>query len=208
MSEYKNALLKGASQLNLTLTDEQCEQLLAYHALLIKWGKAYNLSAIRDPREMISRHLVDSLAILPFISGQRIIDVGTGAGLPGVVLAIMFPEKEIVLLDSNGKKTRFLVQVKTELGLNNMQVENCRAESYEPGQGFDIVTSRAFASLYDMLTWTKQLVSADGCFLAMKGLNPVDEIKAMPEGFVVSDTHSLNVPGSDGERHLLKIKKI
>lgn len=207
MSEYENALLNGAKQLGLELTESQCEQLLAYHALMIKWNKAYNLTAIRDPREMISRHIVDSLAILPFIKGQRIIDVGTGAGLPGVVLAIMFPEKELVLLDSNGKKTRFLVQVKAQLGLDNMQVENCRVESYEPGQGFDIVTSRAFASLQDMLTWTGQLVSRDGCFLAMKGLNPLDEIEAMPAGFEVTATHQLDVPGSDGERHLLEIKK-
>lgn len=207
MLEYKNALLNGAKQLGLELTDSQCEQLLAYHELMIKWNKAYNLTAIRDPREMISRHIVDSLAILPFIQGQRIIDVGTGAGLPGVVLAIMFPEKELVLLDSNGKKTRFLVQVKAQLGLTNMQVENCRVESYEPGQGFDIVTSRAFASLQDMLSWTGQLVAKDGCFLAMKGLNPVDEIEAMPVGFSVTSTHQLNVPGSDGERHLLEIKK-
>ncbi len=207
MSEYENALLNGTKQLGLKLTDSQCKQLLAYHALMIKWNKAYNLTAIRDPREMISRHIIDSLAILPFIKGQRIIDVGTGAGLPGVVLAIMFPEKELVLLDSNGKKTRFLIQVKTELALDNMQVENCRVESYEPGQGFDIVTSRAFASLQDMLNWTGQLVSSNGCFLAMKGINPIDEIEAIPEGFSVIATHQLDVPGSDGERHLLEIKK-
>lgn len=202
--QLKNALDKGVQQMNLDLNDAQVDKLMDYLSLLIKWNKAYNLTAVRDPKEMISRHLLDSLSILPFIQDAPIIDVGSGPGLPGIPLAICRPELAVTTLDSNGKKTRFQLQAKMELGLNNLTVVHDRVEKYKI-QTFPQVVSRAFASLQDMIQWTNHLCDQEGVFLAMKGLYPDKELAAMPSGFKLQACHELNVPGTDGERHLLII---
>lgn len=198
----ESTLKKGINKLGLELNDHQIDQLISYLNLLIKWNKAYNLTAVRDPLEMVNRHLIDSLSIVPYIKGKRIIDVGSGPGLPGIPMAICYPELPVTTLDSNGKKTRFQLQVKTELSLENLTVVNDRVENceFEP---FDQVISRAFASIEDMIKWTHQLCSKEGVFLAMKGLYPEDELSALPDGFELKTCHRLQVPETDGERHLL-----
>lgn len=191
----------------------QCGQLLSYIELLLKWNKAYNLTAVRDPAQMVTRHLLDSLAIVPFVTAGPCLDVGTGAGLPGVPLAIMQPEREIHLLDSNGKKTRFLFQVKTELALDNMAVHQARVESFEPQQRFEAITSRAFATLSDMYLGCRHLLSTAGRCLAMKGVDPGEELAELygvletltPKERVAAKVHALNVPGLDEARHLVTL---
>lgn len=198
----ESALLKGIKKLGLDIDESKVEQLIQYLNLLVKWNKAYNLTAVRDPLEMVNRHLIDSLSIVPFIQGKRIIDVGSGPGLPGIPLAICYPDMPVTTLDSNGKKTRFQLQVKTELSLDNLTVINDRVENcdFEP---FDQVISRAFASITDMINWTQQLCSEEGVFLAMKGLYPEEELSTLPEGFELKTCHRLQVPETEGERHLL-----
>lgn len=200
--QLEAALKKGVQALNLNLSEDKTDLLIRYLNLLIKWNKAYNLTAVRDPLEMVNRHLIDSLSVVPFVSGKHIIDVGSGPGLPGIPLAICYPDLPVTTLDSNGKKTRFQLQVKAELGLKNLTVVNKRVENcdFEP---FDQVISRAFASLEDMINWTHQLCHQDGVFLAMKGLYPEEELSALPEGYELKTCHRLNVPGTEGERHLL-----
>lgn len=198
-------LQQGAAQLGLHLTDSQQQQLLHYLALLSKWNAAYNLTAIREPQAMLVQHLLDSLAIWPYIPEGKILDVGTGAGLPGIPLAIIFPEREFTLLDSNGKKTRFLTQVIHELKLNPVTVVQARVENFQ-GQ-FAAIVSRAFASLTDMLQNTDHLCSNRGVFLAMKGNYPAAEIDELPAEFKVQQTVKLTVPYLDAERHLVIIGK-
>nr|WP_286240644.1 16S rRNA (guanine(527)-N(7))-methyltransferase RsmG [Neptuniibacter halophilus] len=200
--QWEAALKKGIAGLNLQLSETQTGLLLRYLNLLVKWNKAYNLTAVRDPLEMINRHLIDSLSIVPYIDAKRLIDVGSGPGLPGIPLAICYPHLAVTTLDSNGKKTRFQLQAKAELGLENLTVVNERVENcnFEP---FDQVVSRAFASLQDMINWTHQLCREDGVFLAMKGLYPVDELSDLPDGYELKACHRLAVPETEGERHLL-----
>jgi 16S rRNA (guanine527-N7)-methyltransferase len=208
---YKALLKTGLKKLKLELSDEKIELLLAYHTLLIKWNKAYNLTAVRNPEEMISRHLLDSLSIIPHVTGDLILDVGTGPGLPGIPLSICYPDKQLVLLDSNGKKTRFLTQAKIELKLINMTPVQARIERYEmpavAPEGFDCITSRAFATLKDMVDGSIHLLKPDGYFYAMKGLYPTAEIAELDSRTSVVDCRALHVPGEDAERHLVKIKK-
>ena len=205
--EYRQQLENGLIAIEYPLSDEKIEILLSYHQLLIKWNKAYNLTAVRDPIAMISRHLLDSLTIDPFLTGQRFIDVGTGAGLPGIILAIIFPEREFHLLDSNGKKTRFLFQVKTELGLSNVTVHHCRVEKHHPEQIYDGVLSRAFATLSDMVDGSQHLLADNGHFYAMKGLYPTEELSDLEKTYKVKACHRLQVPNSDSERHLVLMTK-
>ena len=207
--QYQNLLCKQIKLLNLDLDQQVISQLLAYHALLVKWNRTYNLTAIRDPLKMISRHLIDSLSILSFIDAlgcKTIVDVGSGPGLPGIILAICRPQMAVTSIDSNGKKTRFQNQVKIELGLPNLTVIRGRAEdcSAEP---FDAVISRAFASIADMLKWTEQLCAKDGVFLAMKGIVSAEEISQLPEGYALIASHVLDVPNADGARHLMEIRR-
>ena len=204
---YKKSLESGLARLSIELSDDKIDKLLAYHALLFKWNKAYNLTAVRDPELMISRHLLDSLSILPHVDGQSILDVGTGPGLPGIPLSICHPDKTLTLLDSNGKKTRFLVQAKMELKLDNMTPVQARIESFEGGL-FDSITSRAFATLKDMVDGSIHLLKPGGHFYAMKGLYPEGEIEQLDNRVRVLDCFALNVPNEDGERHLVKIKKL
>lgn len=199
-------LQQGAERLGLTLTSAQLRNLMLYLGLLAKWNRAYNLTAIRNTDEMVNLHLLDSLAISQHLgTAQHIIDVGTGPGLPGVVLAIMHPERNFTLLDSNGKKTRFLFQAKTALKLDNVTIVNGRVEAYEPPQPFDMITSRAFASLQDMVQWCRHLLADGGCFLAMKGQFPQDELDALPADIRLQSSLELEVPGVEGQRHLLRL---
>src|SRR5690606_23525097 len=182
-----------------------------------KWNKAYNLSAVRDIEQMVARHLLDSLSVVPWLNTQkidsqkifpltRVIDVGTGGGLPGIPLAIMFPEKQFTLLDSNGKKTRFLFHVKTLLGLANVTVENRRVEEFHPAEKFQGVISRAFASLQDMTEGCADLIEPDGIFIAMKGLYPEEELAPISDKIELLETIKLVVAETDGERHLLILR--
>ncbi len=203
--QCRTVLTKGLDQLQIAYTDSQVESWLAYLALLHKWNRAYNLTSVRNPLDMVTRHLLDSLSVAPYIKAQRLIDVGTGPGLPGIPLAIAFPDKQFSLLDSNGKRTRFLQQVKVELKLSNINILQSRVEEHKPDNGYDGVLSRAFASLSDMIQWTSHLCHPDGCFMAMKGQFPDDEINQLPMGYKVAETHPLSLPGSDVERHLVII---
>jgi len=182
---------------------ETQERLIAYLNLLNQWNKVFNLTAIRKLEDMVSLHLLDSLSIQPYLHGDRIIDVGSGAGLPGIPLALTCPQKQFVLLDSNHKKTRFLNQVVYELGIKNVVVIHSRSESFEPDQLFDSIITRAFATLAEMITATQHLLAEQGQFLAMKGIYPETEIRTLPEKFKLLAVHRLTINGLNAERHLV-----
>lgn len=205
--QWPSQLRNGLAGMNLSLSESQQQQLLAFLALLNKWNKAYNLTAVRDERVMVSRQLLDSLSILPWVTTGHLLDVGAGGGLPGIPLAIVCPDKRFTLLDSNGKKTRFLNQCVLELGLSNVEVIHGRAEDCQPDQPFTQISSRAFTALANLVTWCDQLLATDGQFLAMKGQYPDDEAAALPAGWQVESSHALKVPGADGERHLLIVTR-
>jgi 16S rRNA (guanine527-N7)-methyltransferase len=196
----------GLAGLRASLPDAAIQTLLDYVALLAKWNAAYNLTAVRDPGEMITRHLVDSLAIVPYVAGETVIDLGSGAGLPGIVLAIVAPERRVTVVDSNGKKTRFLREAARSLKLANVTVIEGRVEDVE-GR-YDVVTARAFATLADMLAWGGRLLADDGAWLAMKGRVADEELAGVPAGFRVEAIHALDVPGLDAERHLVVVRKV
>ena len=208
--QWRNLIHKGSRSLLLDLTQKQLDILVSYIEQLVRWNKAYNLTAIRDPLDMVKLHILDSLAIvtpLSRIHGHRFIDIGTGAGLPGMILAIVCPHLTIHLLDTNGKKTRFLTQFKHLHQLNNVEVFNQRCEDYFPERTYDIVLSRAFASITDMLKGCLHLINNDGVFVAMKGTYPQQELDAMPANYCLINCEILEVPGVKAERHLLTIKK-
>lgn len=195
------------AQAGISLTDQQKQQLLAYVELLDKWNKAYNLTSVRDPREMLVRHIMDSIVVSPYLQGQRFIDVGTGPGLPGIPLAIVRPESHFTLLDSLGKRVRFLRQVQHALQLNNIEPVQSRVESFVAEPPFDGVISRAFASLQDMLAWCHHLPAVPhGRFYALKGVVPQDELQCLPEGVTLESVIRLQVPKLEGERHLVVLK--
>ncbi len=196
------------AQTSLQLSEQQLQQLVQYVQLLDKWNSAYNLTSVRDPMEMLVKHIMDSLAVAPYIKGQRIIDVGTGPGLPGIPLAICFPDKEFTLLDSLGKRIRFLNQVKLQLGLKNVTPLQSRVEEHQPDPGYDVVLSRAFASLSDMIGWCAHLPAADGQFLAMKGAQAAEEIAALPDFVKVVANETLLVPELTGQRFLVIVEKV
>jgi 16S rRNA (guanine527-N7)-methyltransferase len=205
--QHAEELTVGARELGIELSESQHSQLLAYLALLIKWNKAYNLTAVRNPDEMVSRHLLDSLSVMSFIDGERWLDVGSGGGMPGIPMAILFPGKKITVLDSNGKKTRFLTQVKLELKLDNLEVIHSRAEAFTPQRPFEGIISRAFSSLEDFTQWTRHMGDAGTRWLAMKGLHPADELVALPADFRLDSAQALAVPGCQGQRHLLILRR-
>ncbi|WOD11295.1 16S rRNA (guanine(527)-N(7))-methyltransferase RsmG [Pseudomonas sp. NyZ704] len=207
MADHAADLIQGAAALGIELSPEQTRQLLAYLELLHKWNKAYNLTAVRDPDEMVSRHLLDSLSILPYVQGERWLDVGSGGGMPGIILAIMRPDARFTVLDSNGKKTRFLTQVRLELGLANLTVVQNRVEAYQAEQPFHGIVSRAFSSLADFTHLTRHLSDTDTRWLAMKGQYPEEELAALPVDFQVTDSAQLAVPGCQGSRHLLILQR-
>jgi 16S rRNA (guanine527-N7)-methyltransferase len=194
-------LEQGIAALGLQLPADAVSRLLDYLTLLERWNAAYNLTAVREPAEMVTRHLLDSLAILPFVQGRTLADLGTGPGLPGIVLAIAAPGREVLLVDSNGKKVRFLREAIRSLKLDGVRAEQARVE--DVGGRFDCITARAFASLADMLAWGGHLLAPQGTWLAMKGKLPDDELAGIPDGFAVRATHELHVPGLPAERHLL-----
>ncbi len=200
-----SALRHGIDHMGLTLTDDAIARLLDYQALLERWNATYNLTAVRDPGEMITRHLLDSLAILPYVHGATLGDLGTGPGLPGIPLAIAAPRREVLLVDSNGKKVRFLREAIRTLKLEHVRAVQERVETVT-GQ-FDCITARAFASLADMLTLGGHLLAPDGVWLAMKGRAPDAELDALPPGFIVRAVHALTVPGLDAERHLVVLAR-
>lgn len=195
-------LCEGAKTMDVSLTDEKVRQLLDYHALINKWNKVYNLSAIRDPLESIKKHFLDSFSILEFIKPGLLLDVGSGAGLPGIIIAIMKPKTNVFVIDSVGKKCRFMQTVKTELGLENLTVINTRVESFNYPESFSQITSRAFASAIDTVNKTKHLIANDGRYLLMKGDNiALENIENME-----SKVHVLKVPFVSDNRSLLEIK--
>jgi 16S rRNA (guanine527-N7)-methyltransferase len=208
MTQILNDLKAALTANGYVLQPTVIEQLHAYLLLLEKWNQVFNLTAIRDIGEMITLHILDSLAITPFLVGQRIIDVGTGAGLPGIPLALTQPDKVFFLLDSNGKKTRFLNQVKLALGLKNVEVITARTEEFIPSAPFNSIVSRAFSSIPVMLAMTQHLVAHDGQFIAMKGTYPQEEIAQIPADFRVLEVHKLDITGLSAQRHVVCIKRL
>lgn len=197
------------AQTALSVSDQQKQQLLAFVGLLDKWNKAYNLTSVRDPQEMLIKHILDSIVVSPYLQGQRFIDVGTGPGLPGIPLAIMNPDKSFTLLDSLGKRIRFIRQVQHELGLTNIIPVQSRVEAFQPEQGFDGVLSRAFASLQDMVSWCRHLPAAhSGCFYALKGVAPDMATDPLPDWCQLQQIIPLHVPELDAERHLVLIREV
>ncbi len=200
-------LERGLSALGLRLEEAQIITLYTYLQLIEKWNRCYNLTAIRNPIEMISKHLLDSLSIWPYLQGHRILDVGSGAGLPGIPLAIVYPSYQFVLLDSNAKKTRFLVQASIELRLPNLSVVSERIQSYRPQHLFDTVVTRAFAKLADFATLAGFLCEPGGSLLAMKGAFPSEELGALSTAFKVVAVHALSVPDIHAQRHLVRLRR-
>ena len=183
------------------------QRLLAFVRLLAKWNAAYNLTAVRDPEEMVTRHLLDSLVLLPYVQGPRVLDIGTGPGLPGIPLAVARPDCAFTLLDANAKKTRFVTQAVGELGLKNVEVVQTRVENYRPVEKFDTLVARAFSNIADMLNNAQHLCAPGGRFLAMKGVYPEAELAAIPAGYAVSEVVALKVPGLEAARHLAIITR-
>ena len=212
LQPYATQLADGTAALGLALPQETVDRLLAFGELLLKWNKVYNLTAIRNPQELITHHLLDSLAVLPYLETlNRLADIGSGGGLPGVVLAIVRPGLIVSSIETVGKKASFQQQAKIELGLGNFSVVNKRVEQVQaealPGGAPEGVISRAFSSLADFVALSGHLVAEGGALYAMKGANPVDEIATLPAGWAVTETHALRVPGLDAERHLLFIRR-
>lgn len=203
MLEKLNSLL---AQAEINLTDQQKMQLVGFVRLLDKWNKAYNLTSVRDPMDMLVKHIMDSVVVSPYLQGQRFIDVGTGPGLPGLPLAIINPDKHFVLLDSLGKRISFIRNAMRELELNNVEPVLSRVEQYQPESLFDGVLSRAFASLKDMTDWCKHLPASNGRFYALKGIYQQQEVIELSENFQISEVIALNVPELIGERHLVMLK--
>jgi len=198
---------QGLEAMAIAATSQQKQQLLDYLLLLIKWNQAYNLTAVRDPLQMVQRHLLDSLALLPYVNQLEMTDVGSGAGLPGIPLAILCPDLQVNSLDSNGKKTRFQFQVKTALALHNLNVHQARVENFHPATRSQQLVSRAFASLKDFVNLTQSLATDDARWLAMKGQYPHQELEELPGEFGLLESHSIQVPGQDGQRHLLILQR-
>ncbi len=201
----RQRLCAGVAALGLTASDSSIERLLDYVDLLMRWNTAYNLTAVRDGAEMITRHLLDSLSVLPHVRGDRLADLGSGAGLPGIPIALCRPCEKVLLVDSNGKKARFLREAVRHLHLDTTRVAESRVEAVD-GE-FDCITARAFATLADMLGWGGHLLAPNGRWLAQKGRFPQDELDNLPPGFEVESVTRLDVPGLDAERHLVTIRR-
>jgi 16S rRNA (guanine527-N7)-methyltransferase len=201
-------LFDGIRELKLDLTETQQGQLMDYLALMAKWNKVYNLTSLRDPMQMVTHHLLDSLAAVPAFAGAtNVLDVGAGGGLPGIVLAIARPDMAVSLVDTVHKKTAFLTQVKAELGLANVTVYTARVEQLAVPRKFDVITSRAFADLSDFVNWSGHLLEEGGRFIALKGVAPPDEQQRIPSDWKVSELRALQVPRLEAERHLVFIER-
>jgi len=200
-------LESGLKMLNVPLSVSA--PLLDYLRLLLRWNRAYNLTAIRDPQHMVSRHLLDSLTLLPYIHGKTLADLGSGAGLPGIPLALACPQLQLTLVESNGKKARFLREVVRQLGLSNVEIAHSRIEALAKPAHYEHITARALASLADMVQAGGHLLQPKGQLLAMKGVYPSAEISALPQGWQVSAVHRLHVPHlATDERHVLVIERV
>ncbi len=206
-AELGRRLDKGAAELGLSLGRDDRNKLLQYLALLEKWNQAYNLTAIRDRGKMVSGHLLDCLAVIPYMTGTRVLDVGSGAGFPGIPIAVARPDIQVALLDSNHKKAAFLRQAVAELQLRNATVVCERAEAWLAGEKFDCIISRALAEIAEFVALTGHLLAPGGVFAAMKGVYPFEEIERLPPGFRVRQVHAFAVPGLGAERHLVMIER-
>src|SRR5471032_963062 len=204
-----DVLSNGIKELQLDLNEAQIEKLLDYLALLFKWNSVYNLTSVRDPMQMVTHHLLDSLAAVPAFKGaDNVLDVGAGGGLPGMVLAIARPDMKVAMIDTVHKKTAFLTQVKAELGLGNVTVYTMRVEQLQVKQLFDVITSRAFADLSDFVNWSGHLLAKGGQFIALKGVAPPDERERLPAEWKVTELRAIQVPGLNAERHLVFIARV
>lgn len=200
----KQLLENGVAALQLNLDSNQINKLMAYLEMLIKWNAVYNLTSVRNPQEMVKQHLLDSLtAAVAFSQVKSILDVGSGGGLPGIVLAIAYPDKKVALIDTVNKKTAFLKQVKAELNLKNVTVYTGRVEQLKVSELFDVITSRAFSELSNFVNWAGHLLAPEGSMIALKGQLPESEIKQLPSGWKIQKVQEVNVPGLDAQRHLL-----
>jgi len=205
MQKCQEILNEGLNALDLLVTQAQQKKLIAFIALIEKWNKAYNLTAIRNPEQMVRLHLLDSLAIANYIQGPKVLDIGTGAGLPGIPLALIYPHYSFVLLDSNSKKTRFVQQAVIELGLKNVTVWHGRIEHYQPTIYFNSIVSRAFSSVQSFVSVASERLSSGGVLLAMKGRHPDKELQQIDNDFSVIP---IMVPGVDAERCLVQLDKV
>ena len=204
--KLEKTLAHGLEQMGIALAPPVRTALLQFLQLLEKWNATYNLTAVREIEQMVPRHLLDSLAVLPFVRGPRVLDVGTGAGLPGIPLALARPDLQFVLLDGNAKKLRFVTQAVHELGLKNVEVVRSAVEKYAPPTKFDTVIARAFAAIPDMLESSRHLCAPGGAVLAMKGVFPQEEIAGVGAGFTVTEVRELRVPGLDAARHVVVLQ--
>ncbi|MEX0614738.1 MAG: 16S rRNA (guanine(527)-N(7))-methyltransferase RsmG [Methylophaga sp.] len=204
--DLRAQLEAGCAALSLALSEQQIQQLLDYLTLLVKWNKVYNLTALKDPAQMLSKHLLDSLALLPHLDADSLLDVGTGAGLPGIPVAICRPQMAVTLLDSNAKKTRFLQQVKAELKLQNVTVVHGRVEQVELPK-FAIITARAFASVGDIIDLAGRHCDDAGKLILMKGVYPEQELQQAAPGFSLQAVTAINVPFCEGQRHVVTLRK-
>lgn len=203
----KNILKTALSENHLDFSEQVQQKLIRYLELMLTWNKVFNLTNITEPREMVYLHLIDSLVVSPFLHGNRLLDVGTGAGLPGIPLAIIHPDQQWVLLDKNNKKTRFLTQTIAELNLKNAQAAHVRSEEFHPAQCFDSILSRAFGSLNMFAETTRHILCENGKLIAMKGKYPQEELNDIPNDFMVEDTTRLEVKGMNIERHIVRLKR-
>lgn len=204
---YLKALTSAANEMGVEGDDQAWQKLLAYLALLQKWNKVYNLTAIRDPKEMLVKHVYDSISVAPYVDSETLLDVGTGGGMPGIPLAILYPNRRIGLLDSNQKKTRFLTQVKAELGLQNVEVFHTRVELFQPEVPYEGIISRAFASAKDMVSLTEHLLATGGAWWAMKSQKTQEELAELPAFAKMTQVWELDVPGLDASRTLVRLTK-
>lgn len=200
-------LARGLDALGVAASPEAQAALIAYLRLLAHWNRRFNLTAVRDVEQMLPRHLLDSLSAAPYLRGTRVLDVGTGAGLPGIPLAIVCPQQQFDLLDSNGKKVRFVRQVVHDLGLENVVVHQDRIEAFQPARKFDTLIARALAALPEMITRCAHLMGPDTVLLAMKGTAPTAELSALPPGFRVANIVRIDVPGLGAERHIVVVQR-
>ncbi len=200
--KLEKRLQQGLHEMGLQLPPSAVEKLLNFLQLLEKWNQAYNLTAVRDPGQMVPRHLLDSLSVLPYLQGTRVLDIGTGAGLPGIPLALARPDLAFTLLDSNAKKTRFATQALHELGLKNVAVVQERVEKFHPAEKFDTLIARAFASIPDMLAASRHLCAPNGRFLVMKGVFPQEELAAVTDGYR-AEVKARTIPGLDAAGHMV-----